>query len=299
MTTIFQSSTPANNPKLQYAVPDNLLKGYGTEAGTTDGVFLFRLDDKRSFPLQAAPASPADAAILNLANNISAQASLGGDVAAFTWNAARKSLALNSRSAPRYLQSASNFMARFDAATHPAKNQYFALGMYVRIPSADDFVAVSTNYSGICGTAESLTPANEFGGIAFTNINGTKAINAIRGTDGGALRTVAVPATNFLGKVCLVVIYRDAAGMHLYVEATDGTKASAMTAIANVPVLTTTMTSRSLKFGVTGFYSGSLVYKHEFFGGWLIDLETIAVSDIPAFASADLARQIARGWMTS
>ncbi|MGY8315973.1 hypothetical protein L1Q22_14435, partial [Klebsiella pneumoniae] len=113
MTTIFQSSTPANNPKLQYAVPDNLLKGYGTEAGTTDGVFLFRLDDKRSFPLQAAPASPTDAAILNLANNISAQASLGGDVAAFTWNAARKSLALNSRSAPRYLQSASNFMARF------------------------------------------------------------------------------------------------------------------------------------------------------------------------------------------
>lgn len=100
MTTIFQSSTPANNPKLQYAVPDNLLKGYGTEAGTTDGVFLFRLDDKRSFPLQATPASPADAAILNLANNISAQASLGGDVAAFTWNAARKSLTLNSRSAP-------------------------------------------------------------------------------------------------------------------------------------------------------------------------------------------------------
>ncbi|OJP04899.1 hypothetical protein BK332_17135 [Escherichia coli] len=44
---------------------------------------------------------------------------------------------------------------------------------------------------------------------------------------------------------------------------------------------------------------GSLVYKHEFFGGWLIDLETITVSDIPAFASADLARQIARGWMTS
>ncbi|EIX9719627.1 hypothetical protein ML106_004807, partial [Klebsiella pneumoniae] len=117
-------------------------------------------------------------------------------------------------------------------------------------------------------------------------------------TDGGALRTVAVPATNFLGKVCLVVVYRDAAGMHLYVEATDGTKASAMTAIANVPVLTTTMTRRSLKFGVTGFYSGSLVYKHEFFGGWLIDLETIAVSDIPAFASADMARQIARGWMT-
>ncbi|HDS3538631.1 TPA: hypothetical protein QIT18_005088, partial [Klebsiella quasipneumoniae subsp. similipneumoniae] len=252
-----------------------------------------------SFPLQAAPASPTDAAILNLANNISAQASLGGDVAALTWNAARKSLALNSRSAPRYLQSASNFMARFDAATHPATNQYFALGMYVRIPSADDFVAVSTNYSGICGTAESLTPANEFGGIAFTNINGTKAINAIRGTDGGALRTVAVPATNFLGKVCLVVVYRDAAGMHLYVEATDGTKASAMTAISNVPVLTTNMTTRSLKFGVTGFYSGSLVYKHEFFGGWLIDLETITVSDIPAFASADLARQIARGWMTS
>ncbi|HDY9404520.1 TPA: hypothetical protein RRJ63_005504, partial [Klebsiella pneumoniae] len=53
----------------------------------------------------------------------------------------------------------------------------------------------------------------------------------------------------------------------------------------------------SLKFGVTGFYSGSLVYKHEFFGGWLIDLETITVSDIPAFASADLARQIARGWV--
>ncbi|MFW8980848.1 hypothetical protein, partial [Klebsiella sp. C283] len=154
-----------------------------------------------------------------------------------------------------------------------------------------------TSYSGICGTAESLTPANEFGGIAFTNISGTKAINAIRGTDAGALRTVAVPATNFLGKVCLVVVYRDAAGMHLYVEATDGTKASAMTAIANVPVLTTTMTSRSLKFGVTGFYSGSLVYKHEFFGGWLIDLETIAVSDIPAFASADLARQIGRGWI--
>ncbi|MGP8836251.1 hypothetical protein ACT02A_29955, partial [Klebsiella quasipneumoniae] len=86
-------------------------------------------------------------------------------------------------------------------------------------------VAVSTSYSGICGTAESLTPANEFGGIAFTNISGTKAINAIRGTDAGALRTVAVPATNFLGKVCLVVVYRDAAGMHLYVEATDGTKA--------------------------------------------------------------------------
>ncbi|HII0000290.1 TPA: hypothetical protein ACYX6E_000670 [Klebsiella variicola] len=299
MTTIFQAPVPSNNPALQYAVPDNLLKGYGTKEGTTDGVYLFRLDDKRSFPLQAAPTSNAEGAIVNLADKVSAQASLGGDVSAFVWNGTRKSLAMNSKSAPRYLQSASNFMARFDATTHPSKLQYFALGMYVRIPSADDFVAVSTNYSGICGTAETLTPANEFGGIAFTNINGTKAINAIRGTDAGALRTVAVPATNFLGKVCLVVVYRDAAGMHLYVEATDGTKASAMTAIANVPVLTTNMTTRSLKFGVTGFYSGSLVYKHEFFGGWLIDLETISVADVPTFASADLARQIARGWMVS
>ncbi len=133
-------------------------------------------------------------------------------------------------------------MARFDAATHPVNESNISRwAMYVRIPSADDFVAVSNQLLRyLVRDAESLTPANEFGGIAFTNINGTKAINTpFAGTDGGALRTVAVPATNFPRQSVPGRVLPDAAGMHLYVEATDGTKASAMTAISNVPVLTT------------------------------------------------------------